>query len=172
MDKTFWQSIVNNDYALPVDQQISMTTAELLANLGSTDYVLREELTYPILDAWIGRGYYSSADLWDMAMQLSHNLTRGIGEQGTDLVLLRSFSLLALTSIVYEDINHRWLEKSSVKQLLDQALIYLAAEKDLRGYDTEKGWLHAIAHVADYFFAFASHPFTESSDCHLLVLRI
>jgi hypothetical protein len=68
-----------------------------------------------------------------MAMQLSDNLTKGVGEQGNDLALLRSFSLLVLTSIVYEDITYHWLEKSSVKQLLDQALIYLAAEKDLRG---------------------------------------
>jgi Protein of unknown function (DUF2785) len=164
MEKAFWQSIVNNDYALPVDQPLSILTAELLTTLGSTDLVLREDLTYPVLDTWIGRGYYSSADLWNMAGQLSHNLMRGADEQGTDLFLLRSFSLLALTSIVYEDITHHWLEKNSVKQLLDQALIYLAAEKDLRGYDTEKGWLHAIAHVADYFFAFASHPSTEVSD--------
>jgi hypothetical protein len=164
MDKAFWQSIVNNDYALPVDQSLSMLTTELLTNLGSTDYVLRDEFAYPILDTWIDRGYYSSADLWNMAMQLSHNLMRGAGEQGSDLVLLRSFSLLTLTSIVYEDITRHWLEKNAVKQLLDQVLIYLAAEKDLRGYDTEKGWLHAIAHVADYCFAFASHPFTEGSD--------
>jgi hypothetical protein len=28
----------------------------------------------------------------------------------------------------------------------------------------EKGWVHAIAHAADYLFVLALHPFTESSD--------
>jgi len=57
-------------------------------------------------------------------------------------------------------------------QLLDQALIYLAAEKDLRGYDTKKGWLHAIAHIADYLFAFASHPFTEGPDLERIMYAL
>ncbi|GHO92232.1 hypothetical protein KSF_022800 [Reticulibacter mediterranei] len=164
MDRMFWQSIADNDYAVPTGYSLAVLTSELLIQLGSIERAFREELVYPILDAWISRGYYASNDLSNMAMQLSHNLTKGLGEQGTDTVLLRSYSLLTLTSIIYEDGRQRWLEKSLVKQLLGGALAHLALEKDLRGYDNEKGWLHTIAHSADYLFAFALHPLIEAHD--------
>lgn len=164
MDRTFWQSIADNDYAVPAGYSLEVLTTELLTQLGSTEQALREELVYPILDAWISRGYYSVDDLNNMAIQLSSNLTNGLGEQGTDTVLLRSYSLLTLTSIVYEDGRQRWLENGLVMQLFEDALAHLAAEKDLRGYDNEQGWLHAIAHSADYLFAFALHPLIEARD--------
>jgi hypothetical protein len=80
------------------------------------------------------------------------------------MVLLRSYSLLTLTSIIYEDGKQGWLEKSLVARLLEDALAHLTVEKDLRGYDNEQGWLHAIAHSADYLFAFALHPLIEARD--------
>jgi len=164
MDRTFWQNIVANDYALPAEYSLASLTAELLIQLGATERVFREELAYPILDAWICRGYYPADDLYKMAMQLSHNLTKGLGEQETDTVLLRSYSLLTLTTIIYEDGQQHWLEQDLVAQLLEDALMHLAAEKDLRGYDNEQGWLHVIAHSADYLFTFALHPLIEAHD--------
>jgi hypothetical protein len=164
MDRTFWQDIVDNDYAIPTGYLLAVLTTELLMQLGSTELAFREQLVYPILDAWISRGYYAIDDISKMTMQLSHNLTKGLGEQGTDTVLLRSYSLLTLTSIIYEDGRRRWLEKSLVMQLFEDALMHLAAEKDLRGYDNEQGWLHAIAHSADYLFTFALHPLIEAHD--------
>jgi hypothetical protein len=44
-----------------------------------------------------------------------------------------------------------------VRALLDAALAYLAAEKDLRGYDSAKGWIHAVAHAADLVAALAAN---------------
>jgi hypothetical protein len=164
MDRMFWQNITDNDYAVPAGYSLAALTSELLTQLGSTERAFREELVYPILDAWICRGYYSADDPGKMAVQLSHNLTKGLGEQGTDTVLLRSYSLLTLTSIIYEDGRQRWLEKGLVAQLLEEALVHLGAEKDLRGYDNEQGWLHVIAHSADYLFAFALHPLIEAHD--------
>jgi len=35
------------------------------------------------------------------------------------------------------------------RDLLDRALAYLGAERDVRGYDEEKGWIHSAAHTAD-----------------------
>jgi len=164
MDRTFWQDIVGNDYAVPSGYSLAALTTELLTQLGLTEQAFREELVYSILDAWICRGYYTTDDLCKMAIQLSRNLTKGLGEQGTDTVLLRSYSLLTLTSIIYEDGRQCWLERSLVMQLFEDALAHLAAEKDLRGYDNEQGWLHAIAHSADYLFAFALHPLIEVYD--------
>src|SRR5690349_9106550 len=91
MDKTFWQNIIDNDYAVPPGHPITALTPELLSLLGSPNPDLREGPAYAILDAWIHRGNYSHTDLWNMATQLLHNLTVGLGEQDSDTIFLRSF---------------------------------------------------------------------------------
>lgn len=157
MDKPFWQSIMDNGYALPMGYSVATLTAELLSYLGSPDPELREGPAYAILDSWIHRNYYFHADLWEMATQLLHHLTIGLGEQQTDTIFWRSFSLLILTEIIYHDLTHPTLSTTEVRQLLEQALAYFEAEQDLRGYDPEKGWMHAIAHAADLLWVLAQH---------------
>lgn len=164
MDKTFWQSIIDNEYAVPVGYSVSTLTPELLSYLGSPDPELREGSAYAILDAWIHGNYYSHTELWEMAVQLLHNLTIGLGEQQSDTIFWRSFSLLILAEIVYHDLTHPALKEVEVRQLLEQALAYFKAERDLRGYDSEKGWIHAIAHAADFLWVLAQHPEVTASD--------
>lgn len=164
MDKTFWQSIMDNEYAVPMGYSVAALTAELLSYLGSPDPELRERPAYAILDAWIHRGYYSHAELWAMATQLLHHLTIGLGEQQSDTIFWRSFSLLILTEIIYHDLTHPTLSTTEVRQVLEQALAYFEAEQDLRGYDPEKGWIHAIAHAADLLWVLVQHRDVAASD--------
>jgi len=42
--------------------------------------------------------------------------------------------------------------------LLDRALEYLGDERDLRGFDATKGWVHATAHTADLLAELANSP--------------
>jgi hypothetical protein len=164
MDKMFWQSIKDNDYAVPPHSSVETLTSELLSYLGSPDPEFREGFAYTILDAWLHLGYYSHTELWEMATQLLHNLTIGLSEQQSDTVFLRSFSLLILAEIVYYDLHHPTLEAAEVQQLLKQTLAYFEAEQDLRGYDTEKGWIHSIAHAADFLWVLAQHRFVSTTD--------
>ncbi len=169
MDKAFWQSIKDADCAIPEDSSVEALTPELLSYLGSPDPVLREELAYSILDAWIHRGYYSQAALWQMATQLQDNLRIGLGEGQSDTVFWRSFSLLILTEIIYHDLTHPTLSETEVRQVLEQALAYFEAEQDLRGYDLEKGWIHAVAHAADLLWVLAQHRHVVTHDLsHIL----
>jgi hypothetical protein len=164
MDKAFWQSITDNEYAIPPDSSVQALTSELLSYLGSVDPELREGPAYIILDAWIHRDYYSHTELWKMATQLLQHLTIGLGKQQSDTIFWRSFSLLILTEIVSHDLTHSTLSETEVRQVLEHALTYFEAEKDLRGYDTEKGWMHTIAHAADLFWILAQHRDVATSD--------
>lgn len=164
MNRTFWQSIIDNEYIVPTGYSVAALTPELLSYLGSPDAELREGPAYAILDAWIHRGYYSHAELWEMATQLLHNLTIGLGEQQSDTIFWRSFSLLILTEIIYHDLTHPTLSATEVRQVLEQALAYFEAEQDLRGYETEKGWMHAIAHAADLLWVLAQHREVAAPD--------
>lgn len=164
MDKTFWQSIRGNEYVVPMDYTVATLTPELLSYLGSPDPELRDETAYTTLDAWIHLDYYSNAELWEIAIHLLHNLAIGLGEQQSDTIFLRSFSLLILTEIVYHDLTHLTLSETEVRLLLEQGLAYFEAEQDLRGFDSEKGWMHAIAHAADYLWVLAQHRHVAVSD--------
>ncbi len=160
MDKTLWRNIIANDYVLPEQQSLADLTSTLLSYLGSTDPELRESIAYPILEKWIDRAYYSCIDLWNMAGRLLHNFTIGLGEEGTDTIFLRSFSILTLVDIIAYDLKHSCLDEAQVNQIQEQVFTYLLAEKDLRDYETGKGWMHSIAHCGDLLWALAQHHFT------------
>ncbi len=77
------------------------------------------------------------------------NLTADIGGAGTDAALKRSFSALVLSVVAARDDAAPFLTEAEYRDLLDRALAYLGAERDVRGYDEEKGWIHSAAHTAD-----------------------
>lgn len=164
MEKQFWQSIVESEYMLPQNYSLSSLTSELLSLPVSLDPEMRQGPAYSILDTWIHRGYYSHAQLWQTATQLLHNLTVGLGEQETDSVFLRSFSLLILSEIIYYDLTSPTLDKHEIEHLLESALAYVVAEKDVHGYEPDKGWVHTIAHAADFLWVLAQNRFVTVGD--------
>ncbi len=79
----------------------------------------------------------------------SANLEGGLGETGSDTVLLRSFSALDLSILATLNIEQPFLTDADFHGLLSQALGYLARERDVRGYDERLGWINSTAHTAD-----------------------
>lgn len=171
MDKTFWQAILDNDYTLPPQQTATALTPELLTNLGSTDPERREQ-SATILEKWFERGYYPPDELLRIIAQLSNNLPNGLGEHGTDTVLLRSFSALTLAEIVYYDYEHPFLTESQLRQLLEDGLAYFLAERDLRGYEAGTGWIHAVAHGSDLLAVLALHDVLHIADLERIMEAI
>lgn len=90
--------------------------------------------------------------------QLQQNLTSGIGESGTDSVFKRSFSALTLASFAERDLEQPFLSPAQYRALLAAALAYLRDERDTRGFDPAKGWIHSTAHTADLVAALARNP--------------
>ena len=73
----------------------------------------------------------------------SANARRGLGEEASDGLFLRSFSLLALSVLAAEDLRRPFLDAQQLDALLELAVAELAGERDLRGYVPGKGWGHA-----------------------------
>src|SRR3954462_7074166 len=91
--KDYWQAIAKNNFDPPAGTTAAQLSPELMANLGSPDPELRDDLSEPILTSWIYRRKLLGPDeLRPMIAALRGNLRKGIGETGTDGVLLRSFS--------------------------------------------------------------------------------
>lgn len=172
VDMSFWQAIVDADYAVPAGYSVRDLSHELLAGLGSTDAALRDAYAYPILDRWLHQGLYSDNEKRDMLTQLAGNLTMGLGESGADTVFLRAFSVLMLAELVHEDNQRPWLAESEVRQLLELAIVYLEAERDARGWVPAKGWAHATAHTGDLLFVLARNRYLLVGDLERILAAI
>jgi len=170
MDKFFWKTLQENDYAIPAGHTPTSLTAELFTYLGSTDPELRDEIAYETFANFLLRDYYSLEEIEIYIANLLANLEIGIGESGTDSVFLRAFSVLFLAEIVHNDNKVPQLKKPIIKTILEKGLWYLAAERDPRGYVKEKGWAHALAHTADLLLVLGKSKNTGKRD-HQMILN-
>ncbi|HEY2571617.1 MAG TPA: DUF2785 domain-containing protein [Solirubrobacteraceae bacterium] len=154
-ETAFWQSIVESDYAVPDDRPLDAMTQTLLGWLGSTDPTLRDRYAYPILEHWLHAEQYSPDDVRYLIGELAANIPRGLGERDANGVFLRTFSVLMLAEIVHYDNAHQILDEAEIRQMLELGLVYLDAERDLRGWVPGEGWAHSVAHTADLLFVLA-----------------
>jgi len=157
-DRAYWQAIASHHYEVPAGESAAKLSNELSALLASTDSELRDDLAYSILARWIARGVLPDQQLLSLADDWDANLKRGIGEMGTNSVLLRSFSALCLAAIAEREAKKPFLDEPRYHKLVADGVTYLQAERDLRGYDAQLGWIHATAHTADLLRALAVNP--------------
>jgi Protein of unknown function (DUF2785) len=154
-DRAFWQSIAKNNYAVPEHESADTLATELSSLLASPDPELRDDLAYSILARWIYRDRLSQSELINLTDKWRANLKDGLGETGTNSVLKRSFSALCLASMARREAKAQFMGEQRYHQLVSDAIVYLKAERDLRGYDAQLHWIHATAHTADLLAALA-----------------
>lgn len=148
-DRQFWRDIAKNKYAVPQGQSAFPLAQELSSYLASPDPELRDDIAYSILDVWIVyRNHLSTPELLSLLVEWQSNLRSGIGETSTDSVLKRSFSALCLAALAERDLKSPFLGDARFRTFLDEALTYFKDERDLRGFDPAKGWIHATANPA------------------------
>lgn len=163
-DREFWRAIVKNRYAVPAGQRAYPLIEELGNFLGSTDSELRDDLAYSITAAWVLHQDLTDAELNSVADEWLPNLRSGIGEAGTDTVFKRSFSALCLAELARRELRTPFLSPERYQTTLTDALGYLRDERDLRGFDPVKGWMHATAHTADLLANLAANPLLKPQD--------
>jgi hypothetical protein len=138
---TDWAAIIAADFAPPAGPVLPGLVDELLEALCSPDPVLRDEQACPVLTAWI------------MAGHLDGQLT-GLGERVTGLlsqprIQARTFAALILAALIHRDAAAAVLDTQTLPRWTDRFADWWLAETDLRGWDDQLGWLHAVAHGAD-----------------------
>ena len=164
-DREFWRAIAKNRYAVPDGQPVFPLLRELSEYLGSRDPELRDDLAYSITTIWIKHQKQISTDeLYSLLDDWQANLRTGIGETGNDGILKRSFSALSLVALAERDLKMPFLGEERYRAFLANALAYLRDERDLRGFDSTLGWIHATAHTADLLAALAANPLLKNED--------
>lgn len=171
-DRDYWRAIIKSQYAVPAGASAFALAQELSGLLGSPDPELRDSIAISILSTWIADRPavgFTNEQLYTLLDQWQKNLFVGLGETNTDTVLLRSFSALGLAALAERDRKTPFLGLARYRGLLDAAIAYLAAERDLRGFDPAKGWIHATAHTADLLRYLVGNPlFTNEEQPRLL----
>ncbi len=165
-DKEFWRAVAKNEGKLPAGLQPRALAPELIDDLASTDAELRDGLAYDVLLLWIYKGALTPDEIRPLMSTLLANLRAGVGENDTDGVFRRSYSALILSLIVARNNEQPppFLTPEEYRILLDAALAYLADEKDERGFDPQKGWVHSVAHTADLLKFLARDPRLTPAD--------
>lgn len=163
MDKKFWLELDKTKYDIPEGHTLSELTREVFSYLSSTDPELRDDIGFTAFANWLNQERYSAEEISAYTKDLLTNLETGIGQIENDSVFLRTFSILLLAEILYNDHKKNLFNKTEVDLVLEKSLSYITAEKDPRGYVPIKGWAHALAHTADLFRWLSKNSHLEES---------
>lgn len=152
MQLSYWKQVVADGYRVPQGAALDDLTLELVTMLGDPDSLVRDDIAYSVLRAWVNEGVYDQL-LSGLGDGLVTGLRGGIGEDGShpgqDSVLRRSFSARVLADVVNRDNSVHALHPAVVLTWADRAVAWLLAERDLRAWIPGTGWAHAMAHGAD-----------------------
>jgi hypothetical protein len=154
-----WIALTKGGFVLPPEQRSLDVLVEMNPLLFSPDPVLRDDVAYSAAERWILRDKsVDAAGLRQLLEQWSRNLADGLGDNGTDGVFGRSFSALCLSLVAAADLQSPFLAPAEVRAFFDRMLDYLVRERDLRGFDTTRGWMHSVAHTSDALKFLARNP--------------
>jgi hypothetical protein len=154
-----WIALAKGGFVVPPAQTAAGQLIEMNPLLASPDPVLRDEVAYNAAERWIVRDkVVAPDDLRRLLALWGANLDDGLGTSGDDRVFKRSFSALCLSLIAARDVATPFLSAAEVQQFVDRLLDYFARERDLRGYDPGRGWMHSVAHTADALKFLARNP--------------
>jgi hypothetical protein len=167
--KAFWLALAR-DCVVPAGDSAFGLVGEAVSFLGSPETEWRDDIGYGVVAICVyQKRLLKAEERREIVARLSDNLRRGIGDTGTDSVLLRSFSALDLSILAAAEATEPALDDAGYRRLLDDALAYLRDERDLRGLEPRVGWIHATAHTADLLKFLARDPrFTSADQLRLL----
>jgi hypothetical protein len=156
-DAAYWHGLAESKFAVPEGASPGALLEEASVLLASPDPALRDGVGYAAAAEWIVRKkVVEPAELRRLLALWTGNLKAGVWH--------RSFSALDLSLLAARDLDTPYLELTELTTLLDAAVAYLAAERDLRAYDAQKGWIHATAHTADLLKFLARNPRLPRAD--------
>lgn len=145
------QALAQRDFVLSEQDDLSEIISAMLNHIGSTNSTLRDDLIYSAFGNWIPDHINRPEQLRAILSTVldDQHLFYRIGEQDTESVFTRSFSVLLLPLLLMAHRSQPFLRAEEILNVKEKLLFYIRSEKDRRGYVPGKGWAHAMAHAAD-----------------------
>jgi hypothetical protein len=169
-DRSAWIALAKGGFVVPSGRTAIDVLVEMNPLLGLPDPVLRDEVAFSAAERWILRERrVPPADLRTLLHLWTKNLDDGLGAVADDRVFSRSFSALSLSLIAAADLSAPFLETAELRAFFDRMLDYFQRERDLRGFDPVRGWMHTVAHTSDALKFLSRNPkLAAGSDARLL----
>jgi hypothetical protein len=145
---SYWERVVADGYRVPHGAALHELTTDLVKMLGDPDRRAREDIAFSILSTWTREGIYDEL-LAGLGDGLVVGLRHGVGESGTESVVRRTLSAMALTEVVRRDNATQMLPPTSVLTWADRSVGWFVDERDLRTDVPGAGDVGALAHGAD-----------------------
>lgn len=139
---------------------------EMLENIGSKDYALRDSLIYNILANWVLNRKFTDDQLEEL-LKISLNENQMFYKINADDeygVLKRSFSVLIVALIINVNNKHNFLSRETLYYTKEKIIRYMSREKDIRGYINKYGWAHSVAHTSDALDELAQYTYFGKDD--------
>jgi hypothetical protein len=128
---------------------------DLLACLASPDAELRDRIAYEAYAAW-RHNKALDADTWK---HIERALLANLDANQVDPAgVIKPFAALVLVEAVKADRAAPYLDDAERHALLSAAIAYFVGVRDYRGFDTDVGWRHGVAHAADLLAQLALLP--------------
>jgi hypothetical protein len=154
-----WVALRESNFTVPAGQTPIALLRQMNTLVGSIDPFLRDNVAYEAAARWIyTTGALSANEQREMLAMWTNNLQAGLGEPSGDSVFRRSFSALNLSILAARENAAPFLSQEEFDKFVATMLDYLARERDTRGYDAARGWIHAAAHTADVLKFLARSP--------------
>lgn len=121
--------------------------------LGDPDPKVRDTLAFEGLSAVMRSGLLEPRTLKQLKTDLLSQVTRPDAP-----AILASFSALTLSEIARTDRIKPWMTAADRQELVDAAATFLSGVKDYRAFSNDGGYVHAVAHGADFALQLALNP--------------
>jgi hypothetical protein len=150
-------------------QQLESLALALVPCLAAADPVLRDEIAFESLSAWMRSRQLSTQVATAILERLQPQLAAGLVDP-TGFV--KPFAALTLAEVARMDRMERFLSDPQWSALLTAATGYLAGVRDYRGFDQTEGWRHGVAHGADLSLQLAMNARASKADLDALLTAI
>jgi len=146
-------NIRDSEWKIPKGVNSFELALEGMANIGSTDPVLRDELILELIYKMIVEKDLTDEEvksLMELALSEEH-LFYKIGLEDDDSVFNRAFTVLLISGMLYRhnQSEGKIFTEEEIKRICSEVIRYAGEEKDVRGYIEIKGWAHSAAHTGD-----------------------
>lgn len=145
-------------------------TSWLIKNIGNENPLIRDDIVFFLLSNGITKNGFSEKQFsYLKKYTISNNLIFYNNDKLLPYTLTRSFSALLNGFIIEADGNKNSIYYNNLSNherayFFDTAIKYINSEIDTTGFSQKYGWVHSLAHGADYLSKTVSHYlFNEKS---------
>jgi hypothetical protein len=154
VDSAQLNKLKQNDWKITDSPLRQKTALALLDCLADPDPVLRDEIAFEALSAWMRADQLDITTTQAIFKALLPELTEAPDANG----FIQPFAALTLAEVARVDRIKPFLNSEDRLALVKAAATYLSQLRDYRGFDQTTGWRHGVAHSADLMLQLSLNP--------------